>query len=404
MVGFVIRLGGRFTVVGGHSTGCHIGIRLQRVIAVLPRHRVQRRPLGVEDGIRRHGIAGEVPCIGAGGFLVPAAEGVAFRGGIGGGSRRLLAGFNGLGVRRGAVALDVEGDGVGVGEVVVAGAGRNGRAVVEVDAAGCRAEDLRRLCGAVGLAARVVRLKDSVRAGGAHTLEVAAGDDRCVALRRVVVLVGVGRRLGRGVDAAGDAGDLGVRLVINRVVARRGAVGVDLRALADLADRGCLARRSVAVPDAVAVGVDVHILDRSDHRAGVIGIGVGRRTCCSVPRRRCRLSVRSGCGAGVECVAVVIDRRSLGAGAGDRRQRTLAAVDRGDDAVVGDDGSCSGDGVALADQVDHRLVVIIGNNLAFAIHAEIDFIGCPSVGNHRDPVIQIDAVFADSRLAVKYRY
>ena len=385
-------LGGRRAVIAGGCTGSNIGIRLQRCVAVLPRYGVQRRPLRVQRRVRRHGIAGEVPCVGAGRFLVPAVEAVAVRGGRGG-LCRLLPGFNRLRIRRGAVVLHVEGDGVGVIDVVV------GAAHVGVDFRRVSGDGGELLAGRVGLTVRVVRLINRVGAGIRVALEVAAGNQGGESRIGVVVLIGVGRGLGCLEQTSGDAGDLGVGLVVDGVVARGGAVGVNLRALADLADHRELAGRAVAVQDAVAVGVDVDVLDRADLRAGKERIVVHRRPLRAVGRQGLRRGVRRGRGARVEAGAVIVDRAALCLAAGDGRQGSLTAVDGGDDTGVGNDRGGGREGIALADQVDGRRVVVIDNDVRLAAGAGICRAGGAGVGRDVQEVIKAIACVLQLRVA-----
>ena len=293
---------------------------------------------------------------------------------------RLLAGFDGL-IRRGilgAVALHIEGHGDGGVLLDVVAVSR--RSVVQGDALRILAEGI---ALRIGLAAGIVRLVDGVRTGVRHALKVAAGDERRVllgALDVVAVEVGVGCGFSHRKDAAGDAGDFSIVLVGNGVVVRRGAVRVDLRALADLADDRQVGGVRVTVQDTVAVGVDIDVLDRADLRAGQIGIVVDRRTRRAAGGQGLRRRVRRGRGAGVERGVVVVDRSAPGGRAGDRRQGSLAAVDRGDDALVGNDRGSRRERVALADQVDGRRVVVVDDNVGLAAGAGVGGAGGAAVG------------------------
>ena len=171
----------------------------------------------------------------------------------------------------------------------------------------------------------------------------------------VIVLVRVGGCFRRSVNTARDLSNLRVRRVVHRVISRRGTVRVNLRTLSDLINRRQIRCVCASVLNTYTVCSNHSILDTADMGVQIrIGINRSTRSTISIRSRRDTLIQRTG---------IVVDTADLLLRGRGNRDRIAAAVDSGDIAEIYQNLICTGDLVALADQVDGRRVVISGVHL-----------------------------------------
>ena len=173
----------------------------------------------------------------------------------------------------------------------------------------------------------------------------------------IVVLVGIGgRRLGR-IDTVADLSDLRIRRIVDRMVARRRAVRVDLQTVAQLIDHRQIRRIGAAVLDADAVRRDDGILDRTDVRVQ-ISIRIHCRAGCAVRIRSRRNALIQRAGIGINTADLFLRR-------GSNRDGIAAAVDLCDLADVDQHLIGAAEAVARSDQIDHRRAVVGGIDFRF---------------------------------------
>ena len=303
-------------------------------------------PLRIEGqiGIQRQGSLIRVCGSGAVSTGVPAVERIAVpRKGVGV-ECKLLARSRLLRRHRPRAAVGIKGNSYRCTDEIIA---RSGGAVMKY---GILRAEAQRLPCRIRLTVGIVRLKDGVGTRIRHAFEVTAGDQRGVIGIGIIVLVGIGSGGLRRVDTSGDGSDPGVCRIIDCVISRRGAVGVDLQALAKLVDDRQIRGVGAAVLDSDAVGGNDCVLYRTDVCVEV-NIGIGRCSCGAI-------GVRCGGRTGIQCTGVVIDAAHLLLRRGRNNDRIAAAVDGGNFAQIRHDLIATADFVACANEVDHRGVVV----------------------------------------------
>ena len=343
----VCSLGGRFGSGGGLTGGNRLILPdLGRAVLLeeFDREASSLRPLGVEGDVFGHRVLLEVPGGLEGRVPIPAGEAEALLGRV---LRlgQLLSLLHALRLDFGS-AIGFKADQHKLRNVVIL---FPNAAVVERCALGAGAE---LIAFRVSLAIGIVRLKDGIGAGIGRPLEVAAGDEGRLFGVLVVVLIGVGGGRCSRVDTAADLADPGIDGVVHRVVACRGAVGVDLHARTQFVDHRQIAGVSAAVLDADAVGSDHRVLNTAD-MGEEVAILVGGRS-------RCTFGVGRRVEALIQSASVVVNAADLLLGSGADGHRVLAAIDGGDLAQIHQHLIGAAEVVARADQIDHRRVVAGG--------------------------------------------
>ena len=247
------------------------------------------------------------------------------------------------------------------------------------------------LAGRISLAVGVVGLKDRIRSCISRALEVTAGDQRRMIRIGVVVLVSVGSSGLRSVNTTCDRSDFCVGRVVYCVIAGSRTVGVDLKALTQLADHGQVRRVGAAVLNADTVRGDDRILDRTDS-------GVQIRICVNCGSGS-PFGVRGGVNALSERTGIVVNTANLFLSGGGDHDRIAAAVYLGDRAKVGNDLIRAADCVARTNQVNCRRSVIGSDYFGLAVDSVRNSASGIRSGN-RDNVFKVVIVLNDCRTAV----